>query len=104
MNVDFHPAALREVEDAQTWYEERSLLAATAFLHELSIAVQRIRQAPNRYPSAEGRTAPLSANRPGLASAAARTARTERSERFEESERFERRATPSPLRTLRSCP
>jgi toxin ParE1/3/4 len=56
MNVDFHPAALREVEDAQAWYEERSLLAATAFLHELSIAVQRIRQAPNRYPSAEAGT------------------------------------------------
>jgi hypothetical protein len=53
MNVDFHPAALREVEDAQAWYEERSLLAATAFVHELSIAVQRIRQASNRYPSAE---------------------------------------------------
>ena len=53
MNVDFHAAALREVEDAQAWYEERSLLAGSAFLRELSVAVQRIRQAPNRYPSAE---------------------------------------------------
>jgi hypothetical protein len=25
MNVEFHPAALREVENAQGWYEERSL-------------------------------------------------------------------------------
>lgn len=56
MNVEFHPAALREVEDAQAWYEERSLLAASAFLRELSIAVQRIRQAPQRYPAAEGDT------------------------------------------------
>lgn len=56
MNVDFHPAALREVEDAQAWYEERSVFAASAFLRELSVAVQRIRQAPDRYPSAEADT------------------------------------------------
>lgn len=47
MHVDFHPAALREVEDAQAWYEARSLLAASAFLRELSVAVQRIQQAPH---------------------------------------------------------
>lgn len=56
MDVDFHPAALREVEDAQAWYEVRSLLAASAFLRELSIAVQRIRQAPQRYPIADAGT------------------------------------------------
>ena len=49
MRVDFHPAALREVENAQAWYETRSLLAASAFLREFSIAIQRIRQAPDRY-------------------------------------------------------
>ena len=56
MNADFHPAALREVEDAQAWYAERSLIAASAFLRELSIAVQRIRQTPHRYPTAEAGT------------------------------------------------
>ena len=56
MNVEFHPAALREAEDAQAWYEERSLLAASAFLRELSIAVERIRQAPDRYPVADAGT------------------------------------------------
>lgn len=56
MTIEFHPAALREVESAQAWYEERSLFAASAFLRELSIAVQRIRQAPHRYPAAEGGT------------------------------------------------
>ena len=56
MHVDFHPAALREVEEAQAWYEERSLLAASAFLRELSVAVQRIQQAPDRYPVAEAGT------------------------------------------------
>jgi len=56
MNVEFHPAALREVEAAQGWYEERSLFAASAFLRELTTAVQRIRHAPDRYPSAEAGT------------------------------------------------
>ena len=56
MNVEFHPAALQEVENAQAWYEERSLLAASAFLRELSMAVQRIRQAPHRYPAAPAGT------------------------------------------------
>ena len=56
MDVDFHPAALQEAEDAQAWYEERSLFAASAFLRELSIAVQRIRRAPHRYPAAEAAT------------------------------------------------
>lgn len=56
MNVEFHPAALREVEEAQGWYEERSLFAASAFLRELTTAVRRIRQAPDRYPAAEAGT------------------------------------------------
>lgn len=54
--VSFHPAARLEVEDAQAWYEERSLLAASAFLRELSVAVQRIREAPYRYATAESGT------------------------------------------------
>jgi plasmid stabilization system protein ParE len=53
MRVDFHAAAAREVEDAQAWYEERSLFAASAFLRELSIATNRIRAAPMRYAAAE---------------------------------------------------
>ena len=32
MRVESHPAAQAESEDAQTWYEERSLLAAAGFL------------------------------------------------------------------------
>jgi plasmid stabilization system protein ParE len=56
MNVEFHPAAVQEVENAQAWYEERSLLAASAFLRELAIAVQRIRETPDRYPAAQGGT------------------------------------------------
>lgn len=52
MNVEFHPAALREVEAAQGWYEGRSLFAASAFVRELSAAIRRLRDAPNRYPTA----------------------------------------------------
>jgi plasmid stabilization system protein ParE len=56
MRVDFHPEAQREAEDAQAWYEERSLLAASAFLRELSDAVRRIQEAPHRYAIAEAGT------------------------------------------------
>jgi plasmid stabilization system protein ParE len=53
MRVRFHPAAAAEVERAQVWYEERSVLAAAGFLQELTRAIQRLRAAPERYPSAE---------------------------------------------------
>jgi plasmid stabilization system protein ParE len=53
MRVRFHPAAAAEVERAQAWYEERSVLAAAGFLQELTRAIQRIRVAPERYPTAE---------------------------------------------------
>ena len=49
MRVSFHPAADAEVEHAQAWYEERSVLAAAGFLQELTRAVQRVREAPERY-------------------------------------------------------
>jgi plasmid stabilization system protein ParE len=49
MRVSFHPRAWEEVEAAQAWYEERSLLAAAGFLHELSVAIRRIREAPQRH-------------------------------------------------------
>jgi plasmid stabilization system protein ParE len=53
MHVSFHPRARDEVEQAQAWYEERSLLAAAGFLHEFSVAIRRIGEAPRRYPVAE---------------------------------------------------
>lgn len=53
MRVRFHPAAAAEVERAQAWYEERSVLAAAGFLQELTRAIQRIRVAPDRHPTAE---------------------------------------------------
>lgn len=52
MRVSFHPRARDEVEEAQAWYEERSLLAAAGFVYEISVAVRRIGEAPHRYPVA----------------------------------------------------
>lgn len=52
MRVSFHPRARDEVEEAQAWYEERSLLAAAGFLQELSRVVRHVREAPYRYPVA----------------------------------------------------
>jgi toxin ParE1/3/4 len=52
MLVSFHPRARDEVEEAQAWYEERSLFAAAGFLQELSRAVRHIQEAPDRYPIA----------------------------------------------------
>ncbi len=54
MLVEFHQAASVEGEDAQAWYEERSMFAASAFLRELSTAINRIREAPMRYPATDG--------------------------------------------------
>jgi plasmid stabilization system protein ParE len=51
MIVRFHPAADAEAEAAQAWYEQRSALAASAFLLELSVAVDRAVEAPYRYPA-----------------------------------------------------
>jgi plasmid stabilization system protein ParE len=53
MRVDFLAAAARKVEDAHTWYEERSIFAAAAFLRELTSTINRIREAPLRYAAAE---------------------------------------------------
>ena len=50
MRVSFHPRARDEVEEAQAWYEERSLFAAAGFLNEISAAVRRISEAPKRHP------------------------------------------------------
>lgn len=45
----FHPAAAEEVAEAQTWYTERSELAAEAFALEVDLVVRRVAEAPERY-------------------------------------------------------
>jgi plasmid stabilization system protein ParE len=56
MRVEFHPAAQAESEDAQAWYEEGSLIAAAGFLRELSDAIRRAANSPDRYPKSTAGT------------------------------------------------
>ena len=47
-SVQLHPAAAEEAEAARAWYEERNPIAAQAFGIELSSAIERVRETPNR--------------------------------------------------------
>jgi plasmid stabilization system protein ParE len=54
-SFSFHPAAIEEAVWAGRWYHERSPLAATRFVAELNEAIDRILDAPHRWPrSARG--------------------------------------------------
>ena len=48
--VDFHPDAVVEAQAAKAWYENRSAIAADAFVAELDHAIAQIVEAPNRWP------------------------------------------------------
>jgi toxin ParE1/3/4 len=48
--IDVHPEAVAEAQAAAQWYQERSALAADAFLEELDLAVERIAENPEMYP------------------------------------------------------
>lgn len=50
IKISFHPQAAEEVATARQWYAERSPLAATAFLAELDLGVERIQEASQRWP------------------------------------------------------
>jgi plasmid stabilization system protein ParE len=54
-SFSFHPAAIEEAIFAARWYRERSPLAATRFVAELNQTIDRILEAPHRWPpSAHG--------------------------------------------------
>lgn len=50
MNVRFHPLADDEYLGAIGWYVDRSETAAAGFVREIEHAIQRIGEAPFRYP------------------------------------------------------
>lgn len=50
-SIGFHPDALEEVVAAAAWYRERSVAASIAFEEEIAHAMDRIAQAPERYPA-----------------------------------------------------
>jgi plasmid stabilization system protein ParE len=51
VRVSFHPAAAAEVDDAVQWYAERSPVAARTFTAEVTACVERVAEAPDRWPS-----------------------------------------------------
>ena len=48
--IRLHPAAASEIEAALRWYAERSLVAAQAFSAEVIACVERVGEAPDRWP------------------------------------------------------
>lgn len=51
MKLEFHPGAESDAREAQSWYSERSAIAARAFVTELSAAIDLIAHAPEAWPS-----------------------------------------------------
>lgn len=50
VQIRFHPAAVAEVEDAVQRYAEQSPVAARAFAAEVNAGVERVGEAPARWP------------------------------------------------------
>jgi plasmid stabilization system protein ParE len=50
IKIEIHPEARLELEDARSWYRERSQVAARAFVTEVIGALKKIAQAPEAWP------------------------------------------------------
>ena len=48
--LEIQPAALAEAEEAAAWYAERDPRVAARFAEELEAALNRIAEAPHRWP------------------------------------------------------
>jgi hypothetical protein len=48
-SIKFESGAAEDVEAAVAWYRERSVLAASEFVEEVSRATATIREAPSRW-------------------------------------------------------
>ena len=51
--VRFHPEAAEEVEQAASWYAERSRTASRAFIAEFGLVLDRVADSPDGYPAYE---------------------------------------------------
>ena len=49
--LELHPAAVAEGEEATAWYAERDPRVAARFAKELEAALNRIAEAPHRWPA-----------------------------------------------------
>ena len=48
--LEVHPEAIAEATAAKLWYRERSEIVALAFQDEIDLAIERILEAPERWP------------------------------------------------------
>jgi len=48
--LEFHPAALDELELAKAWYDGQRPGLGVSFFQEITIAISRIQAAPNTWP------------------------------------------------------
>ena len=48
--VEFHPEAISEAREANSWYSDKNPAAAEAFMAELDKAVSKISTAPESWP------------------------------------------------------
>jgi plasmid stabilization system protein ParE len=48
--LEWHPEAIDEAEEARDWYASRSPLAARGFLLELQAAAKAVHESPERWP------------------------------------------------------
>jgi len=55
-SVALHPGAQEDIEQALGWYEERSPIAAHAFLIELEHSIEAVSQSPERWQQYLART------------------------------------------------
>ena len=53
MKIELHPSARRELREAHRWYYDRSPLVAASFAREIQSSMERIEEAPDRYPEGE---------------------------------------------------
>jgi len=56
VRVEFALEAAEEIQAAKDWYAERSAAAALMFADEVSRAIERIRESPDRWPEAVAET------------------------------------------------
>jgi plasmid stabilization system protein ParE len=49
--IEIHPEAVWEAKAAREWYESQSIEAASAFMAELDLGIDCIRNSPEIYPS-----------------------------------------------------
>lgn len=55
IEIEFHPEATQELEQAAAWYQERSDAAAKGFALAVDAAVNKISQKPERFPRVDQR-------------------------------------------------